>query len=416
MLTVAGLAGADTPQGLLTEITCVGNAGSAGCDNGWVLDNPQGVAASKDGTRVLATAHNSNALAVFTRSARSFAQYPGNENRNACTSEDGSGPCQDGHAFVGPMDVVVTNDSNSVYVASTGSNAIDILAKDQGSRQWEQDPGTDGCISQGGAGGCTAGHGLAGATSVAINPTTSNFVYVGGDHSIAAFRRNAQSGELTQLPAGSSSLPSDSGCVNDDGSDTCANGFVPGNVVSMAFSSDGKFLYAAVSGSPGAVLIFSRAPQGPLTFVGCVNDDGSGGCVDGTDLVDPTGVAVEPNKKQVYVTSHGSGAVTIFGRDTVTGLLTQLGGTMFVANVNKVAVATNGKQAYATTDAGIVSFNRSKKTGALTQADCLTDSGGCTAPPGHGIAGAQGLVPTGGGKNIFVAGSADDAVVLLRHS
>ena len=261
MLVTAGLAGAKTPPGFLSETNCVSNGGSGGCGVGWVLDNPQGLALASDGSRVFVAAADSNALAVFVRGRPSgmVTQYPGNEHRDACTSQTGAGPCQDGHGFVGPMEVV--NVSNSVYVASQGSNAIDILEKGTDSRQFEQDPGSQGCINEDGSDGCFDGKGLTGARSIAINPQGGgNFVYVGGDHTIAAFKRNLQNSNLTQLPP-NSTFPSTTACINDDGSDGCEDGFVPGDVADLGFSNDGKYLYAAVSGSPGAVLIFSGSDR-----------------------------------------------------------------------------------------------------------------------------------------------------------
>ena len=97
--------------------------------------------------------------------------------------------------------------------------------------------------------------------------------------------------------------------------------------------------------------------------------------------------------------------------------MTQLGGTQSIANVNKVVVADNNKTAYATSDTGLSSFSRDKKAGgALTFVDCITDSGGCTAPAGNGLAGARGVVASSGGKDVYVIGATDDAVVALKHT
>jgi DNA-binding beta-propeller fold protein YncE len=39
-------------------------------------------------------------------------------------SEDGSGPCADGHALSDPRAVAVSPDAKSVYVGSFGSDAV----------------------------------------------------------------------------------------------------------------------------------------------------------------------------------------------------------------------------------------------------------------------------------------------------
>jgi DNA-binding beta-propeller fold protein YncE len=192
LLVVAALAGAATVPNMLSETNCVKNGGGGGCDTGFVLDNPQGAGLASDGSKVFVAAVDSNALAVFNRNSKSgrLTESTGNENRAACTSQDGSaGQCQDGHGFVGPMDVV--NIGNSVYVASLGSNAIDILEKNTNSHQFQQDSGNGGCINEDGSDGCTDGKGLTGARSLAVNPISGgNFVYVGGDHTIAEFKRS----------------------------------------------------------------------------------------------------------------------------------------------------------------------------------------------------------------------------------
>src|SRR5262249_57063140 len=141
------------------------------------------------------------------------------------------------------------------------------IAKDPDSRQFRQKSGPGGCVSET-DGSCNVGRGLTGAASVATDPS-GEFIYVGGDHTIAVFKRS--SGGLTQLSGTAA-------CVNDTGSDGCTNGYVPGNVTELA--SDGHFLYGVVSApGEGAILAFSKNPQGVLTQLplpaGCINNDGA---------------------------------------------------------------------------------------------------------------------------------------------
>jgi hypothetical protein len=44
--------------------------------------------------------------------------------RAACVSEDGSGPCADGHALLGAFGVAASPDGRSAYVASLDSAAV----------------------------------------------------------------------------------------------------------------------------------------------------------------------------------------------------------------------------------------------------------------------------------------------------
>src|SRR5262249_25239361 len=102
-----------------------------------------------------------------------------------CISQGGSGgQCLVGHGFLAPMDVASAG--ANVYVASTGSNAVDVIAKDPDSRQFRQKSGPGGCVSET-DGSCNLGRGLTGAASVATDPS-GEFIYVGGDHTIAVLR------------------------------------------------------------------------------------------------------------------------------------------------------------------------------------------------------------------------------------
>jgi hypothetical protein len=65
-----------------------------------------------------------------------------------------------------------------------------------------------------------------------------------------------------------------------------------------------------------------RAPQGQLTFSGCISDDGSGGqCADapGTPLTNTNAVAVSPDGSSVYATASTPNDVVHFFRQATAG-------------------------------------------------------------------------------------------------
>ena len=62
-----------------------------------------------------------------------------------------------------------------------------------------QPAGTAGCISEDGAGPCVDGHGLNGASSVAVSPDGKS-VYVGGDLVVARFNRTRPPGRSASPP------------------------------------------------------------------------------------------------------------------------------------------------------------------------------------------------------------------------
>ncbi len=82
------------------------------------LEVPNGVAISADGMSVYVTSYISNAVARLIRNTTTGAitQPAGTAG---CVSEDGSGPCADGHGLDVPESVAVSADGKSVYVAST---------------------------------------------------------------------------------------------------------------------------------------------------------------------------------------------------------------------------------------------------------------------------------------------------------
>ena len=107
------------------------------------------------------------------------------------------------------------------------------------------------------------------------------------------------------------------GCVSDDGSGgLCAD--TPGTPLTgasgVAVSPDGKSVYV-VSLFANTITHFFVAPQGQLTYDGCISDTGSGGlCADapGTPLTGAYAVAVSPDGKSVYVVSAFANTITHF--------------------------------------------------------------------------------------------------------
>jgi DNA-binding beta-propeller fold protein YncE len=74
-----------------------------------------------------------------------------------CISHQGSGGCQPGIGLEDARSVATSPDGKNVYVASEFSDAVAIFNRNLGGTL-EQPPGTAGCISQGGVGGCQAGY------------------------------------------------------------------------------------------------------------------------------------------------------------------------------------------------------------------------------------------------------------------
>jgi DNA-binding beta-propeller fold protein YncE len=120
-----------------------------------------------------------------------------------CVSEEGTGPCADGHGLDDPLSVAVSPDGKSVYVASFRSGgAVARLNRDPATGWIAQPAGTGGCISDTGAGMCANGHGLDNPYSVAVSPDGKN-VYAASYNSWAVGRASI----ATRPPVPSPSLP-----------------------------------------------------------------------------------------------------------------------------------------------------------------------------------------------------------------
>jgi DNA-binding beta-propeller fold protein YncE len=88
----------------------------------------------------------------------------------------------------------------------------------------------------------------------------------------------------------------------------------------VAVSRDGRSLYVASTRS-SSISFFSVAPQGQLTFQGCLSDNAIPGCVDppGEPLKGADAVAVSPDGGSVYVTGSLNGTVAHFFRTQSSG-------------------------------------------------------------------------------------------------
>jgi DNA-binding beta-propeller fold protein YncE len=96
---------------------CISETGAGMCLDGHGLSYPAGAAVSADGRSVYVAWASSRAVARFNRNTTTGAitQPAG---AAGCVSEDGTGPCADGHGLNYPSGVTVSPDGKSVYVAS----------------------------------------------------------------------------------------------------------------------------------------------------------------------------------------------------------------------------------------------------------------------------------------------------------
>ena len=305
------------PAGTLTLDGCLSNDGGTGCGDlppaGGVgpLSVASGVAVSRDGGSVYVASTNGNSITHF------FRAPAGQLSLDGCLNNDGSANCGDlpPAGAAGPLgnarSVAVSPDGSSVYVVSfTGDSVTHFFRAPAGQLT------LDGCLNDDGSVGCGdlapagASGPLDGASGVAVSPDGSSVYVVSQDgDSITHFLR-APAGQLTLL-----------GCWNNTGGASCADLPPAGSTGPLdgpqrvAVSPDGGSVYVS-SFFNSTVTQLSRAAGGQLTLAGCLNDDGSVGCVDlppvgGVGpLNGPQGIAVAPDGASVYVTSGLRDGVT----------------------------------------------------------------------------------------------------------
>jgi DNA-binding beta-propeller fold protein YncE len=438
--------------GELTQLpgtaACVSETGTSGaCVNGRGLNGALRAAVSPDGDSVY-VASSDDSVAVFERDAitGAISQPAGTAG---CVSQTGSsGACTDGKSLLQPVSPAVSPDGKSVYVASFTSRAVAVFRRDTATGQLTQLAGTAGCVSEKGtAGNCADGKALNHPVWVAVSPDgTSVYVASRDSDTVAAFRRDTTTGQLTQL-AGKA------GCISETGSDpdnqvtVCADGKALDGAHSVTVSPDGKSVYVA-SRVSDAVAVLRRNPTTGALFQpagtgGCVSETGSeGACADGKALDGAGSVAASGDGKSVYIVSEGpSHAVAVFRRNATTGALTQLSGPAGKAgcvsqtgtagacadgkallDAWSVAVSTDGQSVYVTSllSNAVAIFRRNTTSGALTQlagtAGCVSESGSNGAcGDGIGLDDPTSVALSGDGKSVYVASFESDAVAAFAR-
>ena len=405
--------GALKPQGCIADVPDIGSCGAA--QQG--LGGAGGVAVSPDNKSVYVVSRNDDAIVRFDRNTTTGALTP-----QGCIADVGDlagcGATQQG--LDGAFDVAVSPDGKSVYVASSGDDAI--VRFDRNTTNGALIP--QGCIADAGnAAGCAATQqGLNRAFDVAVSPDGSS-VYVPGidDDAIVRFDRNAD-GVLTAQGC-IADIGDVAGClVDEQGLDGAS---------AVAVSGDNKSVYVTSSTDHALVRFDRTTPSGALGWQGCFADPldvaGCGAMQQG--LFGANAVVVSPDSTSVYVASRQDGAIALFDRALDTTVLTPQGciadagdsagcggaTQQGLADVHGIATSADGESVYTISQGEntIARFDRSPTTGALTPGGCIADLGdfaGCGTEQ-QGLASAQDVAVSPDGKSVYVASLSDSAIV-----
>ena len=183
----------------------------------------------------------------------------------------------------------------------------------------------------------------------------------------------------------------------------------PSGVNAVVVSADSRFVYAAVR-DEGIVRAFQRnTATGALTII------------DGRVLSGASGIAISPDGSHLYATSATLDEVAVFPRDPVTGRLSAIqsfaldnqSGVDGLAGARGIVASADGKNVYVAGEAdNAVAMFRVMASGDLGYFNLLRDSTGTT----DGLAGARSLAITADGQFVYVAGANDDAIAVLSRN
>ena len=220
-------------------------------------------------------------------------------------------------------------------------------------------------------------------------------------------------------------------CVDDVGtSSTCSKGVGIGHAWAIVASPDGKHVYS-LSSTARAIAAFARdrksfaltqlpAPHACVSSATTVPE----GCSAASNLLGIQGGVFRPDGKFLYVAASGDDAVVVLARDKKTGALTQVscvsdtgaGGcadapaTFF--NPSAVAVSKDGRHLYVASAGRTIGelgqlrvFAIDKRTGGLSALECHREGGGSGCVPALRLGTLADVALSPDGKNVYALSS-----------
>jgi 6-phosphogluconolactonase (cycloisomerase 2 family) len=300
--------------------------------------------------------------------------------------------------LAGANQVAISHDGENLYVAGRFDNSVAVFARNpiSGALTFQE-------VEKDGVAGVD---GLLAARRVVVSPDDQN-VYVTGmdDDAIAAFTRSQIDGTLTFLD------------VEKDSVNVAARGL--DRALGIAITADGAWVYVAAE-LDNAINILSRNPvTGTLDYVGKVTNSDPG--VSGLNGAVGVALSPDPNQKHLYATSYAGDSLTTWSRNPTTGALTfieaKTDGVAGVDGLNGAdgpEISADGRFMYTSGDIdnAVATFKRDPDAGTVTQTDIERDG----VDGVNGIAGVTLFTISPDQKHLYAPGEFDDALAVFNRN
>ena len=253
-------------------------------------------------------------IATFRRDPRTgrLAQLPG---AAGCVTALGRQRCGRARSMpqLGANEVVLDRSGGNLYATTASGTFTGIIVfdrlRDGGLRQLR---GPGGCVSGGGAGGCTPARAFDGAHGLAASPAGIDNLYASSSFFVSPGVRNGTVVNLLREGAtGALSQPAGPvGCVSWNGGFDCASTHSQMNAAgAVAVSPDGRSVYAPLISELGGagMVVFGRDRTTGGLFqlpgpAGCIAYNPTPDCADSGGLA-ATAIALSADGHNAYVTS-----------------------------------------------------------------------------------------------------------------